>query len=111
MTNEQMKENFGVTGYCTISISMKEGEDAGEAAQQIKELVSGVPDCVVRDYSSQIQAQNLYLNQQMMFFYGISAVLLGISLLHILTACSIWWQREDMSFLFCGLWESQIQDF
>ncbi len=86
MTNEQMKENFGVTGYCTISISMKEGEDAGEAAQQIKELVSGVPDCVVRDYSSQIQAQNLYLNQQMMFFYGISAVLLGISLLHILNS-------------------------
>lgn len=34
----------------------------------------------------QIQAQNLYLNQQMIFFYGIEAVLLAISLTHILNS-------------------------
>ena len=41
---------------------------------------------MVRDYTAQIEAQNLYLDQQIMFFYGIAAVLLGISLLHIVNS-------------------------
>lgn len=86
MTNEQMEQNFGVTGYQTVSISLKENADAAEAADAIRSTVSGISRCVVRDYTAQIEAQNLYLDQQIMFFYGIAAVLLGISLLHIVNS-------------------------
>ena len=89
MTNEQMEENFGVTGYRTISISLPEnadGEDAARAADEIRDTVSGIRRCAVKDYTAQIEAQNLYLNQQIMFFYGIAAVLLLISLLHIMNS-------------------------
>ena len=89
MTNEQMEKNFGVTGYQTISISLPEGtdaEDAAKAADEIRGVVSGVSRCVVKDYTAQIEAQNLYLDQQIMFFYGIALVLLMISLLHIMNS-------------------------
>lgn len=89
MTNEQMEENFGVTGYRTISISLPEnadGEDAARAADEIRDTVSGIRRCAVKDYTAQIEAQDLYLNQQIMFFYGIAAVLLLISLLHIMNS-------------------------
>lgn len=86
MTNEQMEENFGVTGYRAISISLAEDADASAAADAVRAATDGISRCVVRDYTGQIEAQNLYLNQQIMFFYGIAAVLLGISLLHIVNS-------------------------
>lgn len=89
MTNEQMEKNFGVTGYQTISISLTghaDAEGADRAADEIRSAVSGISRCVVKDYTAQIQAQNLYLDQQIMFFYGIAAVLLLISLLHIMNS-------------------------
>lgn len=86
MTNEQMEQNFGVTGYQTVSISLKEDADAAAEADALRTMVSGISKCAVRDYTGQIEAQNLYLNQQLMFFYGIAAVLLGISLLHIMNS-------------------------
>lgn len=86
MTNEQMEKNFGITGYRTISINVKEGADAKAAADEIRSTLPGADGCIVRDYSAQIEAQNLYLNQQIMFFMGISAVLLAISLLHIMNS-------------------------
>ena len=86
MTNEQMEENFGVTGYQTISISVEDGQDAAAAADAIRSVTAGISRCVVRDYSAQIAAQNLYLNQQILFFVGIAAVLLAISMLHIMNS-------------------------
>lgn len=86
MTNEQMKKNFGVTGYQTISISLKEDADTSAVADKLRSVTSGISKCMVKDYTGQIQAQNLYLNQQMMFFYGIAVVLLAISLIHILNS-------------------------
>ena len=38
------------------------------------------------DYTEQIKVQNFYLNQKMLFFYGIAFVLLVISLLHIMNS-------------------------
>ncbi len=89
MTNEQMEKNFGVTGYQTISISLPEGADreaAARASDEIRSAVGGISRCVVKDYTAQIEAQDLYLDQQIMFFYGIAAVLLLISLLHIMNS-------------------------
>ena len=86
MTNEQMEENFGVTGYQTISISLKEGADAEETAGQIRDAMSHISRCVVKDYTEQIASQNLFLTQKMMFFYGIALVLFLVSLLHIMNS-------------------------
>ena len=86
MTNELMEENFGVTGYQTISISLKEGADAEETAGQIRDAMSHISRCVVKDYTEQIASQNLFLTQKMMFFYGIALVLSLVSLLHIMNS-------------------------
>ena len=83
MTNEQMQENFGVSGYQTISISLTEDADPGQTAGELAKISAGIVHRVVKDYSGQIAAQNLYLTQKMLFFYGIAAVLLGIGILHI----------------------------
>lgn len=86
MTNEQMKENFGVEGYQTISINLAEGADASKAGDKIHKVVSGVSKCVVKDYTQQIERQNLFLKQKMMFFYGVAFILLMISLLHVMNS-------------------------
>ncbi len=88
MTNEQMEQNFGVTGYRTISISLDRaasGQDtiAAAVSAAVGKLTHSLNGCVVKDYSQQIAAQDRYLTQKMLFYYGIAAVLLAISLLHI----------------------------
>ena len=86
MTNEQMQKYFGIEGYRTISIALKEHANAVAVTDEIRKVVSGVSDCVVKDYTEQIKVQNFYLNQKMLFFYGIAFVLLVISLLHIMNS-------------------------
>ena len=86
MTNEQMQKYFGIEGYRTISIALKEHANAVAVTDEIRKVVSGVSDCVVKDYTEQIKVQNFYLNQKMLFFYGIALALLVISLLHIMNS-------------------------
>ena len=86
MTNEQMQKYFGIEGYRTISIALKEHADAVTVTDEIRKIVSGVSDCVVKDYTEQIKVENFYLNQKMLFFYGIALALLVISLLHIMNS-------------------------
>ncbi len=86
MTNEQMEQNFGVSDYQAISISVEDGRGADKITTELSKIASGLSKCIVKDYSRQIQAQNLYLTQKMFFYYGIAAVLLGISLLHIMNS-------------------------
>ena len=78
-----MQKHFGVSGYQTVSLSLAAGADAAAVSDAVRALTSGLPGCLVEDYTAQIAAQELYLNQQMLFFYGIAFVLLAISLLHI----------------------------
>ena len=86
MTQEQMQAYFGVSGYQTVSLSLEEGADAALVAAAVRDATMGIPGCVVHDYTGQIAAQELYLRQQMLFFYGIAAVLLVTSLLHIVNS-------------------------
>lgn len=86
MTNEQMEQNFRVAGYQTVSISLKADGDADKASGEIKKIISDVDKCVVKDYTPQIEAQNLFLNRKMLFFYGVALLLLIISLLHIVNS-------------------------
>lgn len=86
MTNEQMKENFGVVGYQTVSISLRDGADNDKVSDEIQKVTSEIRKCVVKDYTQEIQTQNQFLARKMMFFYGVALILLIISLLHILNS-------------------------
>ena len=86
MTNEQMERNFGVKEYQTVSISVKQGIEAKTVSSELGKIAKNIRKCVVKDYSEQIKQENLYLYQKMLFYYGIAAVLLGISLLHIMNS-------------------------
>ncbi|WP_373217301.1 FtsX-like permease family protein [Ruminococcus sp. 5_1_39BFAA] len=86
MTNEQMERNFGVKEYQTASISVNPESEAKIVSTELGKITKEINKCVVKDYSEQIKQQNLYLYQKMFFYYGIAAVLLGISLLHIMNS-------------------------
>lgn len=86
MTNEQMEKNFGVTDYRTLSISLQQSSDADQVSAALGKLTASLGSCAVKDYTGQIRMQNQYLSQKMFFYYGIAAVLLGISLLHIMNS-------------------------
>ena len=86
MTQEQMQKHFGVSGYQTVSVVLADDADAAAVADAVRRATAGISGCVVRDYSGQIAAQELYLRQQMLFFYGIAAVLLVASLVHIVSS-------------------------
>lgn len=86
MTQEQMEKHFGVSGYQTVSVVLADDADTTAVADAVRRTTAGISGCVVRDYSGQIAAQELYLRQQMLFFYGIAAVLLVASLVHIVSS-------------------------
>lgn len=83
MTQAQLEKYFGTSGYQTVSVRLTEDADAAAVAGAVRRLTADIPGCKVQDYTTQIAAQNLYLTQQMLFFYGIALVLLVASLLHI----------------------------
>lgn len=86
MTNEQMEQNFGIADYQTISISVNSEQESKEVSETIGKITRKINKCVVKDYSEQIRQQNLYLFQKMFFYYGIAAVLLRISILHMINS-------------------------
>lgn len=77
---------FGIADYQTISISVNSEKESKEVSETIGKITRKINKCVVKDYSEQIRQQNLYLFQKMFFYYGIAAVLLGISILHMINS-------------------------
>lgn len=77
---------FGIADYQTISISVNAEKESKEVSETIGKITRKINKCVVKDYSEQIRQQNLYLFQKMFFYYGIAAVLLGISILHMINS-------------------------
>ncbi|MBQ8967823.1 ABC transporter permease [Ruminococcus sp.] len=86
MTCEQMERYFSVTGSRTISISLENSENSRKVYEQVCLALKGAEGCIVKDYTEQIARQDLYLSQKMFFFYGISAVIFGVSLIHIMNS-------------------------
>ena len=83
MTNEQMTDNFGITGYRFIHASPAEGVKPQKVSGQLLQAVKDVPKAVLQDYSEAIAAQKNYLKQRQIFFSSIAVILLVISLFHI----------------------------
>lgn len=86
MTREQMEKYFGITGYRNLGITLKEGVDGAVVSDEIRKLTKSVPKCMVKDYTRMIQAENAFVEQKMLFFYGVAIVMLGISVLHIINS-------------------------
>lgn len=86
MTREQMEQYFGVKGCHNIGIELEENADANTVSEAIRKCLAGVPKAMVKDYTAVIAAQNLYLDQKLFFFYLVAAILLVISLLHLVNS-------------------------
>lgn len=83
MTNEQMKENFGIVDYSFINASPAKDAVTEEVSNQILQAIRDVPKAVLVDYSAAIKTQKNYLRQQQIFFSSIAVILFVISLFHI----------------------------
>lgn len=88
MTNEQMKNNFDIENYNSVSIKKTEESSSVELSENIKSVVNNIKRCIVTDYTIAIEKNNTYLNQKLLFIYGIVFVLLAISLFHIINTVS-----------------------
>lgn len=86
MTNEQMEENFGISDYSFINASPADGVEAESVSNQLLQVIRDVPKAVLQDYTSAIETQKNYLNQQQIFFSSIAVILLIISLFHIVNS-------------------------
>lgn len=86
MTNQQMRGNYNVQGYTAFSLMLKDRANNQEAARNLKETVSGIDRCILKDYTSEIDRQNAYLQQKMFFYYGVAVILLVISMFHIMNS-------------------------
>src|SRR5699024_6968902 len=86
MTNEQMEENFGISDYNFINASPADRSEAGSVSNQLLQVIRDVPKAVLQDYTSAIETQKNYLNQQQIFFSSIAVILLIISLFHIVNS-------------------------
>ncbi|HJC44381.1 MAG TPA: ABC transporter permease [Candidatus Mediterraneibacter gallistercoris] len=86
MTNEQMEENFGINNYNFINASPADGSETESVSNQLLQVIRDVPKAVLQDYTSAIETQKNYLNQQQIFFSSIAVILLIISLFHIINS-------------------------
>lgn len=86
MTNEQMEESFGISDYNFINASPADGAEAASVSNQLLQVIRDVPKAVLQDYTSAIETQKDYLNQQQIFFSSIAVILLVISLFHIVNS-------------------------
>ena len=67
-------------------LETEEDADTQAVSNAVKQAVDGLEHVLFQDYTGSIMRQNEYLTQKAFFYYGIAAVLLGISLLHIMNS-------------------------
>ena len=85
-----MEKYFGITGYRNLGITLKEGVDGAVVSDEIRKLTKSVPKCMVKDYTRMIQAENAFVEQKMLFFYGVAIVMLG-------NQCASYYQQYAVS--------------
>lgn len=86
ISNEQMEQQYGIRGYIIAGASPENGADTEEVSGQLLDIIKDVPRAVLKDYSTEIDMRKAYLMRQQMFFTGIAAILLVISLFHIINS-------------------------
>ena len=53
-----MEKNFGISDDKTVSISVDKNADTSQISKKLREITADVNQCIVKDYSQQIEAQN-----------------------------------------------------
>lgn len=86
MTNRQMGSEYGIRDYSFVNASAVDGADPARAGSGLLQRIQDVPRAVLKDYTSAIEEQKNYLGQQQLFFSSIAAILLVISLFHIMNS-------------------------
>lgn len=86
MTEMQMENLYGISGYSFINASLENGVDTDAASREILKEIKDVPKAVLQDYTNAIRTQKDYLNRQQLFFSAIALILLIISLFHIMNS-------------------------
>lgn len=82
MTTQQLQENFAVRGSSVLSIIKEEKAKAAPTADAIREKITALPDCVLKDYTRAIEQKELYLRQKMFYFYALALLFFLAGLLH-----------------------------
>ncbi|OPJ61437.1 FtsX-like permease family protein [Clostridium oryzae] len=86
MTNKQMQENFGIKDYNNISIQLSKNANVQQISGELGHIAEDIKNCTVKDYTKLINQENEFLQQKIFFFYGIAAVIMMISILHIMNS-------------------------
>ena len=86
MTNQQMRNQFGIEDYSFVNASPAAGADPDQVSGGLLQKIQDVPKAVLMDYTVAIETQKNYLRQQQLFFSGIAVILLIISLFHIMNS-------------------------
>ncbi|HIY64631.1 MAG TPA: FtsX-like permease family protein [Candidatus Mediterraneibacter stercoripullorum] len=76
LTNEQMEESFGITGYSFVNASPADDAQPDLVSAQLLQVIRDVPKAVLTNYTTAIRTQRNYLNQQQLFFSGIAGIIL-----------------------------------
>lgn len=88
MTNSQMETNFQIRQYKIISASGRNDADNDSITRQLLTEIRHIPKAVLHDYTKAIDSQKDYLQRQQMFFTAIAAIVLMMSLFHMMNSMS-----------------------
>lgn len=86
MTNQQMKENFGLNDYNMASIQIQKGYKDKDLSKNIAKYTRKISKCSIKDNTNSIKAHSIYLKQQMYFSYSLALIILIVSMLHIINS-------------------------
>lgn len=86
MPNENFREIFDVDGYNMVSVQLKSGKQAEQAAEKIRDATREIGRCGVIDYTEDIIRQSEFLEQKMLLVHIIVVLLLVMGLFNILSS-------------------------
>lgn len=86
MTNRQMSGQYGIRDYSLMNLSPVNEAENDKVSGLLLQKIQDVPKAVLQDFTIAIETQKNHLRQQQLFFSGIAAILLVISLFHIMNS-------------------------
>ncbi len=86
MPNEDFRQIFDVDGYNMVSVQLKSGKQAEQAAKKIRSATKEIERCGVIDYTEDIIRQSEFLEQKMLLVHIVVVLLLVMGLFNIMSS-------------------------
>ena len=86
MPNAAFRQIFDVDGFNMVSVQLKSGKQAEQAAKKIRNIVNDIKRCGVIDYTEDIIRQSELLEQKMLLVHIVVVLLLVMGLFNILSS-------------------------